>query len=166
MRTSRVFYLFLSVVQFIFFLKLVEYVRGEEIPTAGISDAGSIQNNPTEKDDLPRGMFIAPNIKRKKQRTDLGKSSNNTESDVPGNSSGRIDEAEVNNSTLKRRNQYEKEVARLCPVRFFFWTFCPLDMPFFRLFFPEEMRAIYHESQAKKRNNVTVDPQINSDEIY
>lgn len=160
MRTARVFYLLLSVLQFIFFLKLVEYVRGEEVQN---SQASHFLPEAADQGEY-RGLFMAPNMQQKKLRkfnstksqTDNLNSSSTTTEKKAGET-----ELNNNNQPITKREQYEHEIARLCPVRFFFWYLCPLDMPFLKEFFPKEMRDIYQESLSKK-NNVTVDTLINS----
>jgi len=148
MKTTRILSLLFSLCQFLLFLKFVELVQGDII----LHSEGSI-NGSNNSNREQRHFFVAPRVKERKFKpwlssTSTEKSNNNTQEDSYVDSDGtitfnktqsdRIDllaDDNLNNST----SSSESSSGRLCPVRFFFWKFCPLDIPFVRLLFPKEM---------------------------
>lgn len=116
-------------------------MRGEEISSAKITHEAASRDDASmdDSEESVGRVFIAPKIKRKKLNKPW-KRPNVTEEVL----------------TPAKREEIEHDVARLCPVRFYAWEFCPLDMPIIQLFFPKKMRDVYHEMQlAKNSSNVT-----------
>lgn len=167
MRTLRILSYLFSLFQFILVLKLIEIVRGDPIPTnksSIISLSSQEISGSGERDS--RHFFIAQNAQKKRKLKPWLTSSESPTTDYPyiEDDYNSTEETDVNNSTrLNRMDIFDRnstkthinntmtasheESARLCPVRFFFWKFCPLDIPFVRLLFPKEIIDEYIDSR-------------------
>ncbi|CAL8094489.1 unnamed protein product [Orchesella dallaii] len=159
-----------AIEKFILFLKLIEFVRGEELQSSlthldkVAEENTAVNDTKSNPIDNGRGLFIAPRIKRKKLRLWNGENANLSKSDgnskienVPlSNSKESKGEDKIVETLFETKDEGNHPNGRLCPVRLFFWHFCPLDIPYVRLLFPKSMRDA-HQQYLKERNNVTVE---------
>lgn len=103
-----------------------------------------------DNEDLSSARFL-PAFQQRKKKNKKKYHSYWTSTEEPPQTTLITVEEEVidyneNGTEIKRENvtkifiQKKKEQkVQLCPVRFFFWEFCPLDIPLVNLFFPKEL---------------------------
>lgn len=155
MRVLKICSLLFSLGQFLLVLKLIELVRGNPTPPSNLQ----IQENiPQQNDATGRSFFLAPSkVKQKKYKLWGTTTTVETPTTDLVDRFGLENEEEyqfesVKNSSdlspLRKNGTIVPTVeGRLCPVRFFFFTFCPLDIPFARLLFSKELMDDYYKSQ-------------------
>jgi len=136
MKPCKIIGLLLSVLQFLLFLKLIEFVRGDP------NQSSNLQVVEIPQTRAERHIFAPQN--RKKWRK-LSRQNINNETDTAtilsteglGNTTilhSRMDE--LTNTSSEKPVKPNSLRERACPVRIFIWEFCPLDIPFVRLLFP------------------------------
>jgi hypothetical protein len=169
MRLLKICSLLFSLGQFLLILKLIELVRGNPV---SFNNQENELHPQLQQEEEERSFFLAPSKVKQKNYKRWGDGSNTTTENII--TATDIDRLGIENdeeyyqfeppsselnSTSKSNNSIITKIQantdssgeeRLCPVRFFFWTFCPLDIPFVRLLFSKELMDNYHTHKATK----------------
>ncbi len=158
MRTRKIFGLLIPLLQLLLVLKLIEYVRGYPYPYSNIpnpvpvSEGGNKVSYVNSVTFLPpaadlgdgdessgRSNFVTVFPKHKKKLRPYWTTTEESpilEQVIRYDMNGT--EIERTNITRRVSTSNKKNPSPLCPVRFFFWHFCPYDIPILNMFFPKD----------------------------